>query len=549
MKYLMLIKDLANSFWLDIKNDWRVPLIFVVPVFLLLFYFNYNFLEIGFLQLHSVDEYFFHGSLLNIYNGFKEINPSLLFRTGFYSYGFLYFFINFIFAAPFLYFKKVAISIFIPKMITGLFALISLVYVYKFTRSYLNQLISLALVTIIILMPGFWSNATWFHPDWMMTSFLLVAIYFLAKDYFLHSKYYWLAIVFFGLAVSVKFQAITFLPLLFLYCFNDLFINFNFSDFTKKGFIFVKSLIAVFFLFIISNPYLLHPIGYRVFIKSLNDNLISNATNHGVAGTVSLSDKIFLVIGHDFISPFILISILIIALCLSLFYFRRKDIFSVIAINFIINLAYLLFFVNKGWGWYYLPIIICGVLLFIPILSRFNFKIQITATVFFLAVHFISNLNNWQGIFNAQYEKTDFEKNFKISNFIVESLKAKVDISEDNFLISAFTGFEFDKLGIDYGRVHLINGPFSEAMIDENYYKKTVLTGYGDDLSAYRPFIKNRFIILKKEAIYLSGQEMDRMLNRNDYQHAIDLVEQMRTGKFGCSVFNENELVIIFSCI
>jgi hypothetical protein len=549
MKYLVLIKDLANSFWIDIKNDWSVPLIFVVPIFLLLFYFNYNFLEIGFLQLHSVDEYFFHGSLLNIYDGLRGMKPSLLFRTGFYSYGFLYFFINFIFAAPFLYFKKIAISIFIPKMVTSLFALISLIYVYKFARFYLNQLISLTLVTIIILMPGFWSNATWFHPDWMMTSFLLVAIYFLAKDHFLYSKYYWLAIILFGLAASVKFQAVTFLPILFLYCFNDLFISFNFLDLSKKGFVFIKSLIVVFFIFIISNPYLLHPIGYRVFIKSLNDNLISNATNHGVVGTVSISDKIFLVIGRDFISPFIFIPILIIAFCLSLFYFRRKDIFSTIAINFIINLAYLLFFVNKGWGWYYLPVIICGVLLFISIISRFNFKIQVATAVVFLVVHFIFNFNNWQGIFGAQFEKNNFEKNFKISNFVVESLKGKINVNEDNFLISAFTGFEFDKLGVGYNHIHLINGPFSEAMIDEEYYKKTVLTGYGDDLSIYRPFVKNRFIILKKEAIYLSRQDMDRMLNRNDYQHAIDLVEQMRTGKFGCRIFNENELVIIFSCV
>lgn len=548
MTFKTFTKDLLNLFWIDLKSEWKEPLIFIVPLILLLGFLNFHFLEIGFLQLHSVDEYFFHGSLLNIYNGVRLLKPSLLFRTGFYSYGFLYFFINFIFAAPFIYFKNVALTIFIPKMVTSFFALVALLYSYKFSRLYLSKSISFLIPLTLVLMPGFWSFAVWFHPDWMMTTMLLITVYFLTKDNFLLKNYYWLAVIFFGLAISFKFQALTFLPLILLYCFNNFFINYKIADLTVGLKFFTKSILLIFIIFIFSNPYLLHPVGYRIFLKSLNDNLISNATNHGVLGAISLVEKIFTVVSHDFVSPFIFIPIILVNLYYSILYFKRKDIFSIIAVNFVINLVYLLIFVNKGWGWYYLPVVVSGFLLLVPLFIKLRFKFQIIAAPIFLMILILLNYNNWHGLFCPRYEKVNFETNFAISDFIINSLKGKVDTTSDNILITAFTGFQFDKLGVDYGQVHLVNGPFSEVMIDEDSYKNSVLKGYGDDLSAFKPFIKNKYIILRKDLIYLSAEEMSKMIDSKGYKHSIELIGQMRKGAFGCNVLNEDTMVLIFTC-
>src|SRR3989339_380137 len=533
MKFKAFIKDLIKLFWIDLKSDWKMPLVFIVPLFLLLSFLNFHFLEIGFLQLHSVDEYFFHGSLLNIYNGFRLLKPSLLFRTGFYSYGFLYFFINFIFAAPFFYFKNVALSVFIPKMVTSVFALTTLLYSYKFCKLYLSKLISFLVPLTLVFMPGFWSFATWFHPDWMMTAMLIITTYYLAKDKFLYANYYWLAIICFGFALSFKFQALTFLPLIILYCFNDFFI---------------KSALSILIIFIFSNPYLLHPVGYRIFFKSLNDNLISNVTNHGVSGTISLAEKIFTVLARDFVSPVIFFPIVIVSLYFSFFYFKRKDIFSIIAINFAINLVYLLFFVNKAWGWYYLPVIVSGFLLLIPVFNKLYYKYQVIIASIFLLLFISLNYNNLLVSLNKKYEKINFETNSVISDFIINSLKGRIDIKKDNFLITAFTGFQFDKLSIDYNQIHIINGPFSELMMDSEVYRKSVLNEYDNDLSVYRPFVKNKFIILKKSTIYLTKEQIGKMVDQKGYQDAIRMLSQMRSGKFGCSVLGENDLVVIFIC-
>ncbi|NQV78881.1 MAG: hypothetical protein HQ490_11105, partial [Lutibacter sp.] len=74
----------------------------IVAVFVVLAYLNFRHLDIGFLSNYSIDEYAFHGSLLNMYEGFDTLDIKQIFAFSFYSYGFSFFFLNLLAVAPFI---------------------------------------------------------------------------------------------------------------------------------------------------------------------------------------------------------------------------------------------------------------------------------------------------------------------------------------------------------------------------------------------------------------------------------------------------------------
>ena len=63
-------------------------------------------------------------------------------------------------------------------------------------------------------MPGIWVNAMWFNPDYMMTAFLMASMYMLFRSNKIGDGFYWLSVLFWGISVAVKVQAITFAPVL-----------------------------------------------------------------------------------------------------------------------------------------------------------------------------------------------------------------------------------------------------------------------------------------------------------------------------------------------
>ena len=123
--------------------------IILTLVFLALAYINYRHLNIGFLSLYSIDEYAFHGSLVYMYDGLTSLDIKKLFYFRFYSYGFGFFFINLIATAPFFAVNNIEMTIYIPRIITSLFAVGSVWFVYKTARLYSTKYISILIALII----------------------------------------------------------------------------------------------------------------------------------------------------------------------------------------------------------------------------------------------------------------------------------------------------------------------------------------------------------------------------------------------------------------
>lgn len=511
---------------------------------------NAHYLKLGFLSLHSIDEYAFHGSLLNMYDGLLERNIQKFFAFNFYNYGFGFFCINFLATLPFLDGHHNALAIYVPRMVTSLTALIGLYSLYRIARLQLNALTACLFVVLVVSMPAFWVNAAWFHPDWLQITCLLVAFYYFVRNDELAGHNYWYGILWFGLAAGLgKFQAFTFLPFLAVYIFHDEITRLDFSEFTAHLKRAILSFAAVFGTFVALNPYLFHPTGRRAFLSVLDANLLSNATAHGLTVKYSLAEKISHAVFDYYLNPalFIVFVLLSAFWCIDCFRSDKRRSFQALAFYCIIYLGYLLFAVNKDWQSYYLGLLIPGVLLAVPLVCT----LRPASRVILLLVALISQVA-YYGLSYADIATLSYRSNAAeqvdqhqaISDFIVQSLKDKVSVGS-TVLISPYTGFSFETLGINYRNVFVIYGPLGYDMI----YAKALALKYPDQGSLKYKLLKFKlkdFIILRRNDVYFSAKQLKQMFDSAGYNTAVEIIGRLNDGDLGYQKIAEGKDVIIY---
>ena len=515
--------------------------IILTLVFLALAYINYRHLNIGFLSLYSIDEYAFHGSLVYMYDGLTSLDIKKLFYFRFYSYGFGFFFINLIATAPFFAVDNIEMTIYIPRIITSLFAVGSVWFVYKTARLYSTKYISILIALIILTMPGFYRNALWFHPDWMMTFFVVLSVYLFAKDDWNFKKYFWWATAAFGFSLATKIQAITFIPFVFLYIFYDSFKYKTFKGLKQKIKLFFKSIGIALSIFIIANPYLIHPSGLKAFTLSFVANMKSNAENHGVDAEVTISDKLLNVIDFYYMEVALFIIILALAIYISFTIFKKsskKSILPLISIYFIVNIAYLFFIVNKDWQHYYLTIFTLIPLILMYVTNRFN-KYNYLILGIFIAVQVSLHIPEYRPLLNPIIELSK-EERLKISNDLNSVLEPFVT-SDTNILISAYQPFDFRSIGLVYENVHLVSEEILEDMfVLEVYLKKP--------MAEDRPKFKQKdFIVLSKNSIYFKEGAKDKRVDKKGYEESLKIIKNFNNGgSLGYEKFKETRYFYIW---
>lgn len=517
------------------KKGGITAYIILIVVFLILAYANYNHLNIGFLSTYSIDEYAFHGSLLNMYDGITSFDIKKIFFFDFYSYGFGFFFLNSLAVAPFIGSGNIEMSIYIPRMITSFFAVASVWYLYKTAKLYCDKYFSLLLSIIVLTMPGFWKNAMWFHPDWMMTFFIVLSIYFFAKDDWNFKKYFWRAGIALGLAMGTKIQGITFLPFVFIYVFYDNLKFRNFHSLKERIKLLFKFLALVILAFLFSNPYVIHPSGLKLFISSFVANMKSNATNHGLNVKVTLFEKLYNAIDFYYINTFIFILLLIFSLYLIILIFRKEDkksIVSVVSCYFVINILYLFLMVNKDWQHYYLTVFVVFPLLLLFLVNKFT-KYRSFLIIGLILLQIGTHVTKYKNVFttgyHSDYEMTK-EKQEEISDVLVNDLK--VITKKTNILISPFTPFDYTKLGLDYKDVTIIYGPISEGMFKSNEPSKDKHID---------------FIVLSKNDVYFDKEKLNSRADVQEFDKSLKLIENFNeNGSFGYEKFAEDKYFYIW---
>jgi len=501
-------------------------------VFVIFAFVNFRHLNIGFLSLVEIDEYAFHHSLMNMFEGVIELNLKKIFSFYLYSYGFIFFLINLIFTFPFFLFDNIEMTIYFPRIVSALFAVASLYIIYIFALNRSSKLVSYLIVLFVLTMPGFWRNAFWFHPDWMMTFFLLLSIFFYSKDNFDYKKYFWYGTFSFGFAISSKFQAITFYPFLFFYIFYENFNLKNFYNYKLKIILFIKSISVSIIIFIITNPYILHPLGFEVWLVDFIGNMKSNNITHGAGEILDWKEKITNAITSYYftLSIFIILIFLIIFNSIKYFLHKKKNILNIISLYVLINLIYLIFFVNKDWQHYYLSILMASSLLFI---------IKSKKTKYILPIFMVLNLT-----FSFEQHKKIFlynpitQEHLQMSQSLVNIFSGKVDKST-NILIDPYVPFNFTSLDMGYKNIHNIYGTLSKKhFIKQDWYKV---------YPSFASFSEKNFIVLKKSSLYFYPEKFNSRVDKNEYQNAYDIIQNFdSSGDFGYEKFFENDYFFIW---
>jgi len=518
------------------------PLLSVL--FVILCYLNYRHLELGFLSLHSIDEYAFHGILLKMYDGLVSLNVKQLFSFSFHSYGFGFFFLNLIATIPFLIVDNIAMVIYVPRLVTSMFAVGSLWFVYKTAEIYTDKTVSTSAVMFIAFMPAFWRNAMWFHPDWMMTFFVILSLYFFARDNFAFRNYFWCANISLGAALASKIQALTCLPLLLFYLFYDNLAQLKISDFFEKFKLLLKSCIIILTVFVLTNPYLIHPKGMRVFFSSFVENMQSNASNHGIDVQPTVIDKLNNAVGFYYLNQLFFFSLVVISILLIARVLKRnvsKSIFPPVAAYSLINIVYLFTMVNKDWQHYYLTIFCVSALLWVYAVNHFT-AYRKTIVAILLLTHVVFNLTGFNFILTRGYHpelEISKEKMTELSAVLVRELNGHVN-KNTNILIDPYLPFDFLSLGLRYDNIHVIYGPISDWMLNlEAFLEKNP----GADPSR---FLTKDFIIISKKSVYFDEDAFRLRLDKKGYEHAISLIKALDSGLIGYEKFGGNQFFYIW---
>jgi hypothetical protein len=150
------------------------------------------------------DEYKFMDCILQLRNfllngSFKEV---LGFGTP-YGYGYVYWLFMGIIGLPIAFLQYSDLVLFY-RLIGLLFKAIALFYLYKGISYKVSQRQGILSVILILCMPGFWFYGKVISPEYIILGLISISLYLLVLDNLEIKKYYYLSVVIFALAVSIK---------------------------------------------------------------------------------------------------------------------------------------------------------------------------------------------------------------------------------------------------------------------------------------------------------------------------------------------------------
>lgn len=508
---------------------YDVFFIFICVLTLSVFtYFAWQNVDIQFLGFTSGDELPQFKQLNNVLDGYLNFDLEKMFRIEFYNYGYIYYLLNVLITALFNLQGKYDWAIFAPRFLNGIFSILNLWMVYKISNLYIQKKQSLFLVIFCLLIPGFWHYGYIFKPDVFQAFFVLCSVYFICMDHFEYKKNFYLSVVFLGLGIGVaKFQAIMFAPLLCFYVFAPFFGAPSLKNFCLgcwKSLIIIMCLLLI---WVVTNPYILHPTGMKVWWNMFVLNMSSNATNHGSYNVVGLIDK-FNMIGRYFLSPLIIVFVLFLVFGQVLK--RKKNIWVYIFASFFVSLGYLLFFVNKNWGIYYISTIYLAIVCLILV-----FKQKYTQAVFLLFCLQISNLfifNSFDLFKKSNRDKTEI---VELSNEIVQVLKSK-NIDKTTEIYTDKPNFSYQQLGLTYRNIHHMFGVLLPCSINKEKFQKKY-----PYKNPKKYFIQFDFIIVSKAL----KKKNNAMASKDKYEKiSLDTINSI--DKYGYSKIAESKHFLFY---
>jgi hypothetical protein len=230
----------------------------------------------------------------------------------------------------------------------------------------------------------------------------------------------------------------------------------------------------------------LHPEGFNAFISGFKADMLSNKTNHGQGGTISLFNKIEMINKNYF--NFIILFIACITSLYSVFNLlksKNQKLISILAVSFLLALIYLLFFVNKSWQHYYLGVILLAIINVENFISRYLKRYYTLLFSLFILSQSL-NYSVYTTLVKNVFKSEDGIIPFRNIPLLLEK---KVS-PKSNILIAGEASFNFEKLGLSYENIHLVYSQLNSGYFE----KKSPLASNYHNFG----FIEKDFIILSK---------------------------------------------------
>ncbi len=207
---------------------------------------------------------------------------------------------------------------------------------------------------------------------------------------------------------------------------------------------------------------------------------------------------------------------------------------------------------NKAWQHYYLGLLIPAVLLAPPLFAGLHraWRIGILLAAIMLQVGYYGN--GYAEISKLSYRSNTAERmrqHQAISNFIVESLRDKVEAGSI-VLISPYTGFDYERLGLRYRSVFLTDGGFlSYEMIDLEALKLKYASDPELGKVKISRFRQKDFIILSKAEAYFRPELRQEAYDIVAYDTSVEIIGRFDGGYLGYRKIAENKDVVIYQRI
>jgi hypothetical protein len=116
-------------------------------------------------------------------------------------------------------------------------------------------------------------------------------------------------------------------------------------------------------------------LGFEAWLVDFSSNMKSNNISYGAGEILEWNEKITNAINTYYFTfaIFVILGFLITFNSVKYFLHKKKNILNVVSLYALINLIYLIFFVNKDWQHYYLSVLIASSLLFIIKSKKINY--------------------------------------------------------------------------------------------------------------------------------------------------------------------------------
>lgn len=471
----------------------------------------------------SSDEFEHFKYFHRMYQGLLSLDPVLFFSSPGFVYGFGYFALSFFFTWPFLVLKNLSMIILMPKLVSLVFGLLFIWAFYKTLKLYLTEKLSLLMSAFVLTTPFFWTVSSANHPDIMMFFFLVFFLYSLIQKGGALNSSLWKPSASLAAAIGSKFQAIFYYPALVLYIFYEECSSLKFKNFRRHLFLWIQYSMFILMLCMVISPYLFHPLGWKAFIHqifgTLHDNESKNCIQTPVGKLGLLSGSLFPIFIWIFFLPNLLYQGF-------LFFKKPKNpAIPILAVSAILNLVYLIFFVNRTNPTYYFGTAVVCLLCFIPILSVARFQKLAT---FILSMLILGQVVVYGPTYKTIWtEKTLSQEALRISDFVLTSLSRHIH-PDTHLLMSLNIGFPYSKLGLDINNTLTIRGPLTPLMIDKAAFDaKWKSTNKTREL---KKFYEKDFILIK----------------RNDSAVSSEQLKKLSSGEWGYSLWKESPDLIIF---